>query len=340
MPPKAPIQPWEWPEKPWTRLHIDHAGPVLGKMLLVIVDAHSKWIEAHIVASTSTSAAIDKLRQTFATHGLPETIVSDNDTAFTSSEFREFMQRNGIHHLTSAPYHPSSNGLAERAVQTVRMGVNKLKGPLELRLARFLFKYRVMPQATTGVAPSEMLMGRRLRTHLDLLYPTVKDRVRRNQRTQKETSDRDARTRRFQAGDRVLCRNFRQGPKWVAGTVLVGDGASVRVKMDDGRVWRRHVDHVKPMQLERQPSEQSESSSTGSSEDPLSVPPEDRSVEREDTSGTEAEPTENHSENVTQDSPIQDPPIQERIEPRRSTRERQPPDRLGMTEFRPRGEEL
>ena len=123
----------------------------------------------------------------------------------------------------------------------------------------------------------------------------MKDRVRRNQRTQKETSDRDARTRRFQAGDRVLCRNFTQGPKWVAGTVLVGDGASVRVKMDDGRVWRRHV---KTTQLESQPGEQSESSSTGSPEDPLSVPLEDRSVEREDTSGTEAEPTENHSENV------------------------------------------
>ena len=165
----------------------------------------------------------------------------------------------------------------------------------------------------------------------------MKDRVRRNQRTQKETSDRGARTRRFQAGDRVLCRNFTQGPKWVAGTVLVGDGASVRVKMDDGRVWRRHV---KTTQLESQPGEQSESSSAGSPEDPLSVPLEDRSVEREDTSGTEAEPTENHSENVTQDSPIQDPPVQERIEPCRSTRERRPPDRLGMTEFRPRGEEL
>ena len=216
------------------------------------------------------------------------------------------MQRNGIHHLTSAPYHPSSNGLTERAVQTVKMGVKKLKGPLELRLARFLFKYRVTPQATT-----ELLIGRRLRTPLDLLYPTVKDRVRRNQRTQKETSDRDARTRRFQAGDRVLCRNFTQGPKWVAGTVLVGEDAFVRVKMDDGRVWRRHVDHVKTNQLESQPSEQSESSSTGSPEDPLSVPLEDSSVEREDTSGTEAEPTENHSENVTQDSPIQ-----VRIEPR------------------------
>ena len=42
LPPKAPIHPWEWPEKPWTGLHIDHAGPVLGKTLLMIVDAYSK----------------------------------------------------------------------------------------------------------------------------------------------------------------------------------------------------------------------------------------------------------------------------------------------------------
>ena len=61
LPPKAPIHPWEWLEKPWTRLDIDHAGPVLGKTLLIIVDAYSKWIEAHIVPSTSSTAAINKL---------------------------------------------------------------------------------------------------------------------------------------------------------------------------------------------------------------------------------------------------------------------------------------
>ena len=119
----------------------------------------------------------------------------------------------------------------------------------------------------------------------------------------------------------------------VGGWNGVGGRGCIR-EGQDGR-WSGHVDHVKTNQLESQPSEQSESSSTGSPEDPLSVPLEDSSVEREDTSGTEAEPTENHSENVTQDSPIQ-----VRIEPRRSTRERRPPDRLGMTEFRPRGEEL
>ena len=125
-PAKSPMHPWEWPEKPWARLYIDHAGPVLGKTLLITVDAHSKWIDAHIVSSTSSAATIEKLRATFATHSLPQTVVSDNDPAFTSSELLEFMQCNGIEHLRSTQYHPSSNGLAERAVQTVKTGVQKL----------------------------------------------------------------------------------------------------------------------------------------------------------------------------------------------------------------------
>ena len=165
---------WEWPEKPWTRLRIDHAGPLEGKTLLIVVNAHSKWIDVHVVPSTSATATINKLRTTFSVHGLPQTIVSDNGSAFTSAEFQEFLRQNGIEHIRSPPYHPSSNGLAERAVQTVKEGLKKMKGTLEVRLDRFLFNYRVTPQATTGIAPAELLMARRLRTHLDLLYPSVR----------------------------------------------------------------------------------------------------------------------------------------------------------------------
>jgi hypothetical protein len=78
------MQSWEWPEKLWIRIHVDHAGPFMG--LLIIVDAHSKWIEVFIV-----NIYIEKLRWTFATHGLPEVLVSDNRTVFSSAEFQQFM---------------------------------------------------------------------------------------------------------------------------------------------------------------------------------------------------------------------------------------------------------
>ena len=44
-PPKVPMQPWDWPEKPWSRIHVDHAGPVLGRILLIIVDAYSSRLK-------------------------------------------------------------------------------------------------------------------------------------------------------------------------------------------------------------------------------------------------------------------------------------------------------
>ena len=45
-PPLAPLHPWKWPTRPWSRLHLDFAGPLFGKMFLILIDPHSKWIEA------------------------------------------------------------------------------------------------------------------------------------------------------------------------------------------------------------------------------------------------------------------------------------------------------
>ena len=53
-------------------------------MVLVIVDSHSKWMEAHVVNPATSHPTIDKFHLVFATHGLPEVIVSDNSTSFTS----------------------------------------------------------------------------------------------------------------------------------------------------------------------------------------------------------------------------------------------------------------
>ena len=185
------MHPWEWPIRPWSRIHIDHAGPFIGKIFFVLVDAHSKWMDAHIVSSASSGNVISVLKSVFATHGLSETVVSDNGTAFASAEFRAFLKRNGIKQITSAPYHPSTNGLAERAVQTLKNALRKANSKdITANLARFLFHYRTTPHSTTGLTPAEMLMGRTLRTHLDHIKPDVAAKVQSAQEAQSEIMKR------------------------------------------------------------------------------------------------------------------------------------------------------
>ena len=125
-PPAAPLIPWKWPSQPWRRLHIDYAGPFLGHMWLIIIDAHSKWLEIFQMSSTTSTATVQCLRDVFARFGLPERVITDNAPNFVSSEFSQFMKSNGIKQTTSAPYHPASNGLAERAVKIFKNGMKKM----------------------------------------------------------------------------------------------------------------------------------------------------------------------------------------------------------------------
>ena len=154
-PPVAPLHPWAWPDSPWSRLHLGFAGPFWGRMFLVLVDSYSKWMYVRLMSSITSSKTIEQLRIIFSTHGLPRKIVTDNRSSFTSAEFHQFMSENGIKHIFSAPYHTSTNGLAERAVQTFKQSMKRINGgSVQEKLSKFLFKYRIMPHSATGVAPS------------------------------------------------------------------------------------------------------------------------------------------------------------------------------------------
>ena len=170
----APLHPWTWPARPWSRVHIDFAGPFMGHMFLIAVDAHSKWPKVVQMKTTTAAQTITVLRQMFATYRLPEELVRDNGPQFAAVEFTEFCSINGIQHVRVAPYHPSSNGLAERFVQTFKNGMKKGEKdglPLPHRLASFLLTYRTTPHATTGVPPCVLMMGRGIRTRMDLVRP-------------------------------------------------------------------------------------------------------------------------------------------------------------------------
>ena len=120
----VPLHPGIWPAKPWQRIHVDFAGPFMGKMFFIVVDAHSKWPEVILMTSTtSTDQTISVLRQLFSSYGLTLQLVSDNGPQFTSNDFQHFMKANGVKHIKCYPYHPSSNGLAERFVRTFKQAM-------------------------------------------------------------------------------------------------------------------------------------------------------------------------------------------------------------------------
>lgn len=150
-PPEAPLYPWSWPTRPWARLHLDYAGPVEGKIVLVMIDAHSKWIEAVHTTTATSAAVIEVCRERFAQFGLPETVVTVNGSCFVSSEFEAFLKVNGIRHVTTSLYYPACNGLA---VQIVKVGLKRnQEGTFRSRLRKTLAIHRLTPHATTVTTP-------------------------------------------------------------------------------------------------------------------------------------------------------------------------------------------
>ena len=125
-----------------------------------------------------------------------------------SEEFGLFVQKNSIEHVTSAPYHPASNGLAEQAIQLIQHGLKKVvDGTLRTRIATVLCSRRITPQ----VPPSELLLGRRLRTRLDLVILNTAGHVEKKQLQQKQTHDGTAKPRSFAVGAKVYVKNYGSG---------------------------------------------------------------------------------------------------------------------------------
>ena len=248
-PPVAPLHPWVWPNAPWKRLHLDFAGPFLGKMLFVLVDAHSMWPEVAIMSSTTFASTIEVLRSLFARYGLPEQVVSDNGPQFTSDEFAQFLKLNGVKHIRSAPYHPASNGQVERFIQTLKRALKLSESSgqsFSRHLSQFLFEYRASPHATTNRPPSQLFLGRPLRTQSDLLRPNVNSDVLSKQATQKLNFDRRSKSRLFVVGQSVMVKVHRSNTsKWSRG-IIINQFGPVTYSVDvQGHVVKCHVDQLR-----------------------------------------------------------------------------------------------
>ena len=246
-PPRQAPRMWPWPARPWSRLHLDYMGPILGRTYLVVVDAMSKWIEVLAVASMTAFTLINRLSDLFSRWGFPRQIVTDNGTQFVSSEFKNFTMTNGIEHVFTAPYHPASNGLAENAVRTLKRVIKKAindKQDIDKALWTFLLHYRNVEHSTTGECPAVLMLGRRIRTRLDLIRPDRQAYVSSKQNCQKEFAA--GAHRNLESNNEVWYRQFLKGTKWIPGRIVDSLGRSnFKVLTNEGDVVHRHIDQLR-----------------------------------------------------------------------------------------------
>ena len=175
-PPREPLLQSTLPDHPWERIASD-LFQLNGANYLLVVDYYSRYVEVQKLHSTSSASVITALKALFSCHGIPSTLVSDNGPQYDSHEMKQFAESYGFCHLTSSPHYPQANGQAERAVRTVKGLLEHSPDPYMA-----LLSYRATPMPWCGLSPSELLMGRRIRTDVPQLkkllvpnWPHVKD---------------------------------------------------------------------------------------------------------------------------------------------------------------------
>ena len=211
-----PLRPSATPERPWQILGTDlfHLN---GNNYLIIMDYYSRYPEVALLGKdTSSRNTIAHLKSVFSRHGIPECVISDNGPQYSSEEFAKFSVQYGFTHVTSSPKYARSNGVAERAVETVKQMLKKEKDPYLALLA-----YRSSP--VLGLySPAELLMGRKLRTtvivHPAQLVPELPDHAKFKEKNDlykaRMKSNHDANPRvgdlhPLSTGDNVILRDNR-----------------------------------------------------------------------------------------------------------------------------------
>ena len=198
---KEPMINHEIPSRAWEKVGTD-LFQYGRRQYVLVVDYYSKFVDVRLLEDTSSSTTIKQLKSIFSVHGIPETVISDNDPQYSSKEFKKFSREWEFQHVTSSPRYPQSNGLAERSVQTVKSVLRKAEhsgqdpylGLLELRNT---------PVDEQLGSPSQLLFGRRtqsvLPVHPSLLQgdthkssQDISDQLKKRQSSQKRWYDRSS----------------------------------------------------------------------------------------------------------------------------------------------------
>ena len=291
---------------------MDIVGPLprssTGKRyILVICDYATRYPEAVALRNIDANTVAEELLSFFARVGVPEEILTDQGTNFTSQLLKEVYRLLQIKPIRTTPYHPQTDGLVERFNGTLKAMLRKTAQEgkdWDKLLPYLLFAYREVPQASTGFSPFELLYGRHVRGPLDILKETweastrspesvvsyvmtvqerleklrevVQENLENAQDTQKRWYDRNARHREFSAGDQVLILLPTSNNKLLAEwrgpysiTRKVSD-VNYEVQITDGR-RRKRIFHVNMLREWHSPSAASFLAEDVASEEPENI---------------------------------------------------------------------
>lgn len=251
-PNKVPLTKFDEAKHVFDRIHIDFLGPFRNRMFLVIIDAYSKWPEVYEMSSTDSCKTLEKLRDCFSKYGLPNLIISDNGSQLVSEEFETFCINNRISHRTSPTYHPATNGAAENMVKMFKNSLTKYftdhstkHESISNLVSKFLFSYRNTPHCATGEMPSKLMFNRKVKTRLDFLSSSKREKARQDQ-IKYHYGNREV---GFEEGELVYTKDYRNSnkPSWVKAIIIGKLGHKTFVcqpEGEEGLRWKRHIDQI------------------------------------------------------------------------------------------------
>jgi len=207
---------WPMALRPWERVHVDFFQ-IKSQYFFVVVDAFSRFPEVIMTKDMTSDTVKAILQSLFGRYGIPNVLVSDNGPAFIAQTFQQWLTSLHCKHITTPPYHPESNGLAERFVRTVKEQLKDTSADqYHEKICRFLLCYRTIPHSSTSISPANLMFNRSIRTAHNIL-----------------------------AESEVWIKNSLE--KEFKPASIVGDLGSVikLVKKENGVITKRHKDQIK-----------------------------------------------------------------------------------------------
>eukprot|EP00731_Ephydatia_muelleri_P020019 Em0012g844a len=177
-PQHAPMIPLPFVDEPFQRIAMDIVGPLPrsssgNRCMLVVCDYAKRYPEAMPMQAVDAEAVAEELVKMFSRVGIPQKILTDQGSNFTSQLLAELYRLLHIRPIRTSPYHPQTDGLVERFNQTLKSMLRKVATQVgeawDKLIPYVLFAYREVPQSSTRFSPFELLYGREVRGPLDVL---------------------------------------------------------------------------------------------------------------------------------------------------------------------------